>query len=79
MTVLEKTMTRKQLYDGGSPHWVLGLSAKAIENVQYVEEVFKGRREKVSPIFNNLITDGTGCDYETMSQNIAYAEHIQVD
>lgn len=77
MTLLEKTMTCKQLYDEGNPHWVLGLSAKAIENVQYAEEVFKGQRTKVSPIFNNLITDGTGCDYETMVLAIDRAKRIQ--
>lgn len=77
MTLLEKTMTSKQLYDEGNPHWVLGLSANAIENVQYVEEVFKGRRAKVSPIFNALIEDGTGCDYETMVLNIERAKRIE--
>lgn len=77
MTLLEKTMTSKQLYDEGNLHWVRGLSAKAIENIQYAEEVFKGRRAKVSPIFNNLITDGTGCDYETMVLVIDRAKRIQ--
>ena len=77
MTLLEKTMTNKQLYDEENPHWVRGLSAEAIENIQYAEEVFKGRRAKVSPIFNNLITDGTGCDYETMVLNIDKAKRIQ--
>jgi hypothetical protein len=77
MTLLEKTMTSKQLYDEGNLHWVRGLSAKAIENIQYAEEVFKGRRAKVSPIFNNLITDGTGCDYETMVLAIDRAKRIQ--
>ena len=77
MTLLEKTMTSKQLYDEGNRHWVRGLSAKAIEKVQYAEDVFKGRRAKVSPIFNNLITDGTGCDYETMVLNIDKAKRIQ--
>lgn len=77
MTLLEKTMTSKQLYDEGNPHWVQGLSAKAIENIQYAEEVFRGRRAKVSPMFNNLITDGTGCDYETMVLVIDRAKRIQ--
>ena len=77
MTLLEKTMTNKQLYDDGNPHWVRGLSAKAIENVQYAEDVFEGQRAKVSPIFNNLITDGTGCSYETMVLNIDRAKRIQ--
>lgn len=77
MTLLEKTMTNKQLYDEGNPHWVRGLSAKAIEKVQYAEDVFRGRRAKVSPIFNDLITDGTGCDYETMVLNIDKAKRIQ--
>ena len=77
MTLLEKTMTSKQLYDEGNLHWVRGLSAKAIENIQYAEEAFKGRRAKVSPIFNNLITDGTGCDYETMVLAIDRAKRIQ--
>ena len=77
MTLLEKTMTSKQLYDEGNRHWVRGLSAKAIEKVQYAEDVFKGQRAKVSPIFNNLITDGTGCDYETMVLNIERAKRIQ--
>lgn len=79
MTLLEKTMTNKQLYDDGNRHWVRGLSAKAIENVQYAEDVFKGRRVKVSPIFNNLITDGSGCNYETMVLNIDRAKRIQVN
>lgn len=79
MTLLEKTMTSKQLYDDGNPHWVRGLSAKAIENIQYAEDVFKGRRAKVSPIFNNLITDGTGCDYETMVLAIDRAKRIQTN
>lgn len=77
MTLLEKTMTSKQLYDEGNLHWVRGLSARAIETVQYAEDVFKGRRAKVSPIFNNLITDGTGCSYETMVLNIDKAKRIQ--
>lgn len=77
MTLLEKTMTSKQLYDEGNLHWVRGLSAKAIENIQYAEEVFEGRRAKVSPIFNNLITDGSGCNYETMHLNIERAKRIQ--
>lgn len=70
-------MTNKQLYDEGNPHWVRGLSAKAIEKVQYAEDVFRGRRAKVSPIFNDLITDGTGCDYKTMVLNIDKAKRIQ--
>ena len=77
MTLLEKTMTNKQLYDEGNPYWVRGLSANAIEKVQYAEDVFRGRRAKVSPIFNNLITDGTGCDYETMVLVIDRAKRIQ--
>ena len=77
MTLLEKTMTSKQLYDEGNLHWVRGLSARAIENVQYAEDVFKGQRAKMSPIFNNLITDGTGCSYETMVLNIDRAKRIQ--
>lgn len=77
MTLLEKTMTNKQLYDEGNPYWVRGLSANAIEKVQYAEDVFRGRRAKVSPIFNNLITDGTGCSYETMVLNIDRAKRIQ--
>ena len=77
MTLLEKTMTSKQLYDEGNPHWVRGLSARAIENVQYAEDVYKGQRAKVSPIFNNLIADGSGCNYETMHLNIERAKRIQ--
>lgn len=77
MTLLEKTMTNKQLYDEGNPHWVRGLSAKAIENVHYTEEVFKGQRAKVSPIFNNLIANGSGCNYETMHLNIERAKRIE--
>lgn len=77
MTLLEKTMTSKQLYDDGNPHWVRGLSAKAIEKVQYAEDVFRGRRAKVSPIFNNLIANGSGCNYETMHLNIERAKRIE--
>lgn len=63
---IHKTMTSKQLYEAGSPHWVRGLSAQAIMRVQYAEHELQNDRKKVAHIFDALITDGTGCDFETM-------------
>lgn len=61
-----KTMTSKQLYEAKSPHWVRGLSAQAIMRVQYAEHELQNDRKKVARIFDALVTDGTGCYFETM-------------
>lgn len=63
---IHKTMTSKQLYEAGSPHWVRGLSAQAIMRVQHAEKELHDDRKKVAHIFDTLVTDGTGCDFETM-------------
>lgn len=63
---LHKTMTSKQLYETQSPHWVRGLSAQAIMRVQYADKELQHNRSKVAHIFDTLVTDGTGCDFETM-------------
>lgn len=63
---IHKTMTSKQLYKAKSPHWVRGLSAQAIMRVQYAENELQNDRKKVARILDNLVTDGTGCDFETM-------------
>lgn len=61
-----QTMTNQQLYEVGSPHWVRGLSAQAIMRVQYAEKELQDDRSKVAHIFDALVTDGTGRDFETM-------------
>lgn len=72
---IHKTMTSKQLYEAGSPHWVRGLSAQAIMRVQYAEKELQNERSKVAHIFNTLVTDGTGCDFETMLDAIHWEKH----
>jgi hypothetical protein len=42
------------------------LSAQAIMRVQYAENELQNDRKKVARILDNLVTDGTGCDFETM-------------
>ena len=66
-----KTMTSKQLYEARSPHWVRGLSAQAIMRVQHAEKELQNDRKKVAHIFDALVTDGTGCDFETMLDLVA--------
>ena len=61
-----QTMTNQQLYEAQSPHWVRGLCAQAIVRVQYAEKELQNNRKKVARIFDALVTDGTGCDFETM-------------
>lgn len=63
---LHQTMTNKQLYEVQGPHWVRGLAAQAIMRVQYAEKELQDNRSKVLRIFDDLVTDGTGCDVETM-------------
>lgn len=63
---LHQTMTNKQLYEAQSPHWVRGLAAQAIMHVQYAEKELQDNRSKVLRIFDDLVTNGTGCDVETM-------------
>ena len=61
-----QTMTNRQLYESQSPHWVRGLSAQAIMRVQYAEKELQHDRSEVVRIFDALVTDGVGCDVETM-------------
>ena len=61
-----QTMTNRQLYEAQGLHWVCGLSAQAIVRVQYAEKELQHDRSKVARIFDALVTDGTGCDFETM-------------
>lgn len=64
--LFHQTMTNQQLYESQSPHWVRGLSAQAIMRVQYAEKELQHDRSKMARIFDALITDGTGCHFETM-------------
>lgn len=73
-----KTMTSKQLYEARSPHWVRGLSAQAIMLVQYAERELHDDRNKVAHIFDALVTDGTGCDFETML-DLVHKEKRRID
>ena len=64
--LFHQTMTNQQLYESQSPHWVRGLSAQAIMRVQYAEKELQYDRSRVVRIFDALVTDGAGCNVETM-------------
>ena len=62
-TTLERTMTRKQLYNQKHPTWTRGLSTKAIRQVLNTETDLNdhGLAHKISDIFDAVIANGRGC------------------
>ena len=62
-TTLERTMTRKQLYDKKHPTWTRGLSTRAIRQVLNTETDLNdhGLAHKISDIFDAIIANGRGC------------------
>lgn len=62
-TTLERTMTRKQLYNQKHPSWTRGLSTRAIRQVLNTETDLNdhGLAHKISDIFDDVIANGHGC------------------
>lgn len=63
LTMLEKTMSQKQLYLQRHPAWTRGLSAKAIRSVLQTEKDLRTFQleHKLADVFDQLIADGNGC------------------
>lgn len=69
VTPIEKTMTRKQLFESGSPHWAKGINAYFIKVIrQFIERTKQhGAYEAVLEQFDEIATPET---FHTVSRQI---------
>lgn len=76
LTMLEKTMSQKQLYLQKHPTWTRGLSAKGIRSVLQTEEDLRTFQleHTLVDVFDQLIADGNGC---TPSERVRIIEKLR--
>ena len=75
ITPIEKTMTRRQLFESGSPLWVKGISAYCIKHIlQFIEQAkHHGAYEAVLEKFDEIATPET---FHTVSRQIEIKYHF---